>query len=98
MRLALQSQMVRYISAITAGFPNGTKLSVPQGGLSIWIELPQGTDAFSLQKAALQKGIGICPGHIFSTSDFFHHYIRINYCPLWNNATAKAIKTLAKLV
>lgn len=98
MRLTLQSQMLRYISAITASFPAETKLSVPQGGLSIWIELPPETDAFELQKMALQKGIGICPGHIFSTSDFFHHYIRLNYCPLWNNTTEKAIKTLGRLL
>ncbi|SFD17480.1 transcriptional regulator, GntR family [Chitinophaga sp. CF118] len=98
MRLTLQAQMLRYISTISASFPNGTKISVPKGGLSIWVELPPETDAFALQKAALRKGIGICPGHIFSTSDFFHHYIRINYSPLWNNSIEKAIKVLAKVL
>lgn len=47
---------------------------------------------------ALKYGIGICPGHIFSASDFFNHYIRINYCPLWNVKVAKAIKVFAKLL
>ncbi|HEX8023669.1 MAG TPA: hypothetical protein VF500_27225, partial [Mucilaginibacter sp.] len=98
MKVAIRSQMIRYITAITASFPTGTKLFVPQGGLSIWIELPLGTDAFILQKAALQEGVGICPGHIFSTSDFFHHYIRINFCPLWSHSTEKAIKRLGLLL
>ena len=98
MRLALQSQMLKYLGTISANFPPNTKLQVPQGGLSIWVELPAGTDAYALQKAALEKGIGICPGHIFSASDFYYNYIRINYCPLWNIKVEKAIKMLGKLV
>ncbi|MCD9573684.1 PLP-dependent aminotransferase family protein [Flavobacterium soyae] len=98
MRNALQSQMLKYLSTISEIFPAGTKLAIPQGGLSIWIELPPKIDAYALQKEALNKGVGICPGHIFSTSDFFHHYIRINYCPLWNHKTEKAINTLAKVL
>lgn len=98
MRMSLQSQMVKYIGAISAYFPKETRLSVPQGGLSAWIELPAETDAFSLQKASLTKGIGICPGHIFSASDIYHNYIRVNYCPLWNNKTDNALKTIASLI
>ena len=98
MRLAIQSQMMRYLAAISDCFPEGTRLSLPHGGLSVWIELPQGTDAFVLQRAALEKGIGICPGHIFSTSDLYHHYIRLNFCPLWSPKIEKGIKTLAQLI
>jgi DNA-binding transcriptional MocR family regulator len=98
MRLAIQSQMMRYLGAISDCFPEGTRLSLPHGGLSVWIELPQGTDAFALQKAALKQGIGICPGHIFSTSDLYHHYIRLNFSPLWSPKIQKGIKTLAQLV
>ena len=94
MRLAIQSEMIRYVGAIARYFPKECKLSMPAGGLSIWIELPKETNAFEMQKAALRKGIGICPGHIFSTSDFFHHYIRLNFCPLWNPKIETGIKTL----
>ena len=98
LRIELQGQMIKYVSAISKQFPKDIRLSIPQGGLSIWIELPENKDAFALQQAALEKGIGICPGHIFSTSDFYHHYVRINYCPLWNSKTENAIIVLGKLV
>lgn len=98
MRLALQKQMIRYIGAITAAFPQETRIFLPQGGLSIWIELPSNVDAYALQKQSLKEGIGICPGHIFSPDSYFEHFIRINYCPLWNFKIEQAIKTLAKLV
>lgn len=48
--------MIKYISAISEHFPIDIRLSVPQGGLSIWIELPENKDAFALQQAALGKG------------------------------------------
>ncbi|KOS05321.1 hypothetical protein AM493_04210 [Flavobacterium akiainvivens] len=98
LRSALQGQMMKYVNAISNYFPKDIRLSPPQGGLSIWIELPENTDAFALQKAVLGKGIGICPGHIFSTSNFYHHFIRINYCPLWNSKTENAVISISKLI
>lgn len=98
MRLELQGQVIKYVGAITTYFPEGIKLAVPMGGLSIWIELPTAVDTFDLQKKALGKGIGICPGHIFSSSNSYHHYIRLNCCPLWNNKIEIAVKTLGGLI
>jgi len=90
--------MIKYIGAITEHFPSGTKLAIPKGGLSIWIELPSEIDAFDFQKRALSQGIGICPGHIFSSFNYYNNYIRLNCCPLWNNKIDKAIKVLAKVM
>lgn len=98
LRLSLQVQLVKYLNVVAENFPPETKITVPQSGLSIWIELPKTTNAFEFQKKALQKGIGICPGHIFSTYEYFHHHIRLNYCPLINHKIDKAIITLAKLI
>lgn len=98
MRNDLQGQMIKYIGAISKYFPEDTKLVVPTGGLSIWIALPGGIDGFNFQKKALRQGIGICPGHIFSSLAYYHNYIRLNYCPLWSNKMEKAIKTLAHII
>ncbi len=98
MRNDLQGQMIKYIGSIAAHFPNGTKLATPKGGLSIWIALPDDIDAFEFQKKALSQGIGICPGHIFSSFNYYNHYIRLNCCPLWSNKIDKAIGVLAKVM
>ncbi len=98
MRQILQVQLLKYLNAISKNFPQGSNITVPRGGLSIWIELPGAANAYELQKKALAQGIGICPGHIFSTQSYFHHYIRINYCPLFNFKISKAISTLSKLL
>lgn len=96
MRLDVQIQMMKYLQAIVKYFPGNIKVTPPQGGLSLWIELPEQVDAFQLQKTVLARGIGICPGHIFSTATFFHHFIRLNFCPLWNFKMEKAVKRIGK--
>lgn len=50
------------------------------------------------RKQRLKKELVFAPGKSFLHLIFFHHYIRINYCPLWNIEVEKAIKVLAKLV
>ncbi|WP_316751746.1 PLP-dependent aminotransferase family protein [Pedobacter gandavensis] len=97
MRISFKGQVVRYTVAINQYFPKNTKISTPNGGLSLWIELPKEVDALQLQRKAITEGIGICPGHIFSTLTFFHNYVRINCCPLWNIKIENAIKTLGRL-
>lgn len=97
MRFSIKEQLVKYTAAINQYFPKDTKISTPNGGPSLWIELPKEIDALQLQRKAITLGIGICPGHIFSTLTFFHNYIRINYCPLWNRKIENGIKTLGQL-
>jgi DNA-binding transcriptional MocR family regulator len=98
MRKILQKQVLKYINAINSYFPVNIKATLPAGGYSLWIELPTNVDAVDFQRQALKKGIGICPGHIFSTSSSFHNFIRINCCPLFNNKVENAIKTLGQIL
>jgi DNA-binding transcriptional MocR family regulator len=73
-------------------------VSVPSGGYSLWIELPNQINALELQQLAIQHKIAFCPGHVFSTSGNFHHYIRINCGLLWNHKIEHALEKLGDLV
>ena len=72
------ARMSAAIQAIETAFPAGTRLSRPRGGYFVWVALPQGLDAMRLHQAALQVGIGIAPGQIFSPDHRFTDCIRIN--------------------
>ena len=98
MREGLKTQMLKYLEAIKIYFPSSCRIIYPQGGLSIWIRLPDGCDGFVLQQDALLNGIGICPGQIFSASCNFNQYIRINFGPLWCFRTEEAISKIGKLI
>lgn len=97
MRIALQIQVARYTAAVHDFFPDGIRFTSPAGGFSLWIELPCSVDALQYQKAVLELGIGICPGHIFSVSGRYDSCIRINCCPIWTPKMEAAIKKMGEL-
>jgi DNA-binding transcriptional MocR family regulator len=98
MRIEIQKNLFRYLQSITNYFPESTKISNPAGGLSLWIELPNKNNALELQRVALENNIGICPGNIFTTSNKYGNFIRLNYGPLWTNKIDGYIKKLGTLV
>ena len=53
-------------SAVARHFPAGTRVSSPRGGCFLWVELPDGLDAMALHARALDVGVAISPGPIFS--------------------------------
>ena len=98
LRHTLLLQQVRFIEAIERHFPEGTRLSAPSGGYFLWVKLPDGVNALELHRAALNHGISIAPGPIFSSQRLYADYIRLNYGHLWNEQMEEAIATLGKLI
>jgi DNA-binding transcriptional MocR family regulator len=92
-------QQARIMSAMVLRFfPAGTRISTPQGGYVLWVELPQRVDSMRLYQAALACSITIGPGTMFSTRNDFRHFIRLNYSYPWNAQTEAALRTLGELV
>ena len=79
LRLTLQKNRDQYIEAISQFFPSGTKVSRPAGGYFLWIELPRAIDALILHRKAMEAGISIAPGQMFSASCGFASCARINF-------------------
>jgi DNA-binding transcriptional MocR family regulator len=93
--LALQSE--RYRDAIAEAFPPGTRISHPQGGFVLWVELPPQSDAVAIQRRALERGIAVAPGTIFSARPRFGHCLRISTGHPWSPRIERAIATLGEL-
>lgn len=91
-------QQARLMSAMVQRFfPAGTRISTPQGGYVLWVELPERVDSMRLYQAALARGITVGPGYMFSTGNDFRHFIRLNYSYPWTTQTEAALKTLGDL-
>ncbi|WP_027859032.1 aminotransferase-like domain-containing protein [Marinobacterium jannaschii] len=60
-------------------FPSGTRMTCPQGGFLLWIELPETVDSVTLNSRVMQYQIQIAPGVIFSASGKYRNCIRLNY-------------------
>jgi DNA-binding transcriptional MocR family regulator len=98
LRKALHTQSLRYVQAISDYFPEDTRMTRPQGGFVLWIELNKKIDTYKLHKRSLKQNIGIAPGQIFSSQARFENCFRLSYGEPWSERIEQGIKTLGKLI
>jgi len=94
----LKRNKQRAIGLVKAHFPVGTRVSDPQGGGVLWIELPDGKDGNVLFHQALEHNISITPGALFTSGDKFDHCIRISYGVQWSDQVEASIQRLGELL
>lgn len=75
-------------------FPEGTKYIVPEGGLFIWVEMPEAFNATELFSEAVEAGVAYVPGTHFYPYGGHHNTLRLNF----SNSTPDQIRDgMAKL-
>lgn len=83
---AYRDQMRRMLDALET-FPEGTRYTVPEGGLFIWAELPGSLNATELFPAAVNAGVAYVPGTYFYPFGGHHNTLRLNF----SNSTPEQI-------
>lgn len=68
-------------------FPAGTTYTRPEGGLFIWVELPEGIDALALLQKAVARHVAYVPGTHFFADGGHENTFRLNF----SNATPEQI-------
>ncbi|MCU6433352.1 PLP-dependent aminotransferase family protein [Undibacterium sp. Jales W-56] len=97
-RKAYEQQASIMISMVKRFFPVGTKTSIPMGGYVLWVELPEGVDSMRLYRDALESKITVGPGYMFSVTNGYKNFIRLNYSYAWTPEIEAAVITLGKLI
>lgn len=70
-------------------FPEGVKYTKPEGGLFIWVELPEGLNALELLPNAIEKHVAYVPGTHFYANGGHENTLRLNF----SNSTIEQIHT-----
>lgn len=83
--------------AVRRGFPEETKLTRPSGGFVLWVELPKTVDSLVLYERAQAAGIAITPGYLFSATDQYPNFIRLNAAN-WSDEAEAAIERLGQII
>jgi DNA-binding transcriptional MocR family regulator len=86
----------RSYQAVERYFPEGARHR-PNGGIVLWVQLPDYADSLELYKQALLAGITLAPGYIFSASHQYKNFIRLN-AAWWSYETDRAMRKLGELV
>jgi DNA-binding transcriptional MocR family regulator len=93
------AEQVRLMTeVIVRTFPDGTKVTRPQGGHVLWVEMPAKIDSLELFHRALAAKISIAPGILFSAKQKYRNCMRLNCGTPWGKPVEDALETLGKLV
>ena len=87
----------RMAGDVTDFFPAGTSVNMPSGGFLLWVELPAQIDSLQLQERAVEYGVGIAPGILFSARGDYKNFMRLNCGVVDSLRTKNGLKALAQL-
>ncbi|MES9927007.1 MAG: aminotransferase class I/II-fold pyridoxal phosphate-dependent enzyme, partial [Candidatus Thiodiazotropha sp. 6PDIVS] len=96
----IRSEYARAVERMTKTverlFPEDTRITRPQGGFVIWLELPGEQDSFHIAQQLLSKGISIAPGPIFSATGKYQNFLRLSCACDWDDRIERALVTIAQ--
>ncbi|EKF86053.1 PLP-dependent aminotransferase family protein [Methanobacterium formicicum] len=74
-----KSQRDQMVHSIRKYFPEGVKHTSPQGGMFLWVTLPEGTSSMELFELAMEENVAFVPGETFYTENPEKNTMRLNF-------------------
>ncbi|MCL9781903.1 PLP-dependent aminotransferase family protein [Vibrio sp. S4M6] len=98
-RRAYRTRQASLLEALSENLGSNVDITRSRGGFLSWLQLPKHLDAFELYQNAKSAGVSVFPGRLFSTTQHYQHFVRLNYAHYINsNAFVHGIKTLSDLI
>ncbi|MCP4536300.1 MAG: PLP-dependent aminotransferase family protein [Chloroflexi bacterium] len=86
------------LSAINRYLPAGVRVNPPQGGLFVWLRLPDGVSSEKLLPLACEQGVAFAPGgRFFPDGSDGERYLRLNFAVQSPEDIEEGIKRLGKV-
>ncbi len=84
------------LDCIAKYFPAGIRFTRPEGGLFIWVELPENISARSLLAECLEKGVAFVPGGSFFPNENRENTMRLNFSNMPEDKIAIGLRTIGE--
>lgn len=94
-RLLYKQGRDHLIQCLKRYFPADTRISFPQGGYILWVELNKHYDAVQLASQCKHAEVSIAPGTLFSATGKFRHCMRLNFSEQTDVEREQGIRQLA---
>lgn len=95
-RLQLRDQRDRLLRELNR-WPVDLRVSRPEGGLAVWLELPEEIDTLALYHHALERGVVVTPGPLFSITGQYRNCLRMSFAHPWRSERLGALARLEAL-
>jgi GntR family transcriptional regulator / MocR family aminotransferase len=86
------------LTALTHTMPPGTRWLTPQGGLFIWLQLPEGLSANELYPVAGKEGVIYAPGSVFYPCARVQSYLRLNFAMHPPSVIEEGVRRLGRAI
>jgi len=86
------------ISNLESIMPDAVSWTVPQGGLHMWVNLPEGYSSIALFLLAIDNGVSIIPAPLLDSAQGHYSSFRISYGIIKPEEIKPGIKALAKAI
>jgi len=86
------------LAALEEHFPPDISFTRPAGGLFLWVELPDGTDARALLKLSLEEKVAFVPGGAFYANGGHENTLRLNFSAMSEERITEGIRRLGRVL
>ena len=93
-----KTQADAMLSAMEKYFPPYVKYTKPEGGMFVWVTLPEGVNALEKFTEAMEQKVAFVPGNPFYTSKDEVNTLRLNYTNATPEVIEEGIERLAKIL
>jgi DNA-binding transcriptional MocR family regulator len=90
----MQKKLIRKLSE---GMPSGTLIGRPEGGLSLWLNLPEGTEVSELYYRAVRRGVAFISGEVFYASHVNPRTLRVSFGSMTDEVLAEGVSRLCSV-
>ncbi|PUV25308.1 MULTISPECIES: PLP-dependent aminotransferase family protein [Sphingobacterium] len=98
LRHTLYTNCLKFQQTIEEHFPDNTKISQPQGGFFLWLELDKKIDTRELYDIAIRQKISFAPGSLFTGHNQFNNCMRLNFALKWDEHVYQDLRRLGNMV
>ena len=92
-----QEPLTQFTQA-AGGYSASGSFLVPGGGLFMWVDLPEGTDALEMFDFVFQKNIAYVPGQFFCCDGSGKNAMRLNFSTTGEEDIARCIPILGEMI
>ena len=86
------------VAALEAMMPEGVSFTRPQGGLFLWVTLPERIKAIELLKRCLEQNVAFVPGDSFFPNGGVENTLRLNYSNMPEDRIREGVARLAAAI
>jgi 2-aminoadipate transaminase len=86
------------LDALNTHFSDIAHWTQPQGGLFVWLTLPENMDTWALFDTAVAQNVAYIPGSAFAVHGGFENTMRLNFSNVSPDSIREGIKRLAEVI